>query len=426
MANPRQMAFDAIGKILKDRQYSNLKIAGALEDSSLEGADKALFTAIVYGVIERRITLDYNLSLCLKQPLKKLNSKVYVSLLIGAYQLLFMDRIPDYAAINESVKLVRKNGASFAASLTNAVLRNIQRNGLKLPDEEDRDAYLSIKYSCPEYLVKMWMEQYGEEDAEGIMAEALGARPLTVRVNTLRVSTDELISELETAGVTVRRHPLVEDALILESGGSVEEMDAFKQGKFHVQDASSQLCVKRLDPQPGDTVLDVCAAPGGKSCTIAERMENRGEVFAFDLYGNRLKLIKENAERLGADIVSTKLGNAEVFDDSLVGANRILADVPCAGLGVIGRKPEIRYKDPAEIDNLPPLQYNILDNVWKYLTAGGRLVYSTCSLNREENESVVNRFLEATENAVLISMETLMPHKDGCDGFFIAVLEKKE
>ena len=424
--NARARAFSVVFKILTDKSYSNIAVAGTLRDHSLKGADKAFFTALVYGVTERRLTLDYNLSLYLKQPLKKLNPKAYTALLLGAYQLLFMERVPDHAAINESVKLVKKNGAAFAASLVNAVLHRVAEHGLQLPDKDaDPLQYRSVRWSCPAWLVTLFTEAYGEENADGILEASLGAPDLVVRVNTVKTTVEELTERLKEEGIAAVPHELVPDALILTGAEDLTELPSFAEGLCHVQDAASQLCCARLDPQPGDTVYDLCAAPGGKTFTLAERMGNEGTVCAFDLYPQRVGLIAAGAARLGLSIVEARTGNAEEFDPSLAPADRILCDVPCSGLGVLSRKPEIRYKEAQSIDILPELQYHILYNSMRYLKPGGTLVYSTCSLNPAENEQVCKRLSETLPEAKLCSMETLLPHVHHCDGFFIAVFRKE-
>lgn len=423
MTSPRQLAFETLFKILKDQSYSNLSIAGALKSSDLEGADKSFFTALVYGVLERKLSLDYNLSLYLKQPLKKLNPKVYTVLLLGAYQCLFLEKVPDHAAINESVKLVKKNGAGFASGLTNAVLRKVSANGFCLPSE-DADNYRSVKYSVPEPLISLWEGAYGQEKTEGLLEYALGPQPLTIRVNTVRTTAEELKALLADEGVKAEAHPCAENALVLSHAGDLSALESFRKGLFHVQDASSQLCCKNVDPQPGETVLDLCAAPGGKSCTMAERMGNTGRLIACDLYEHRTHLIEENAERLGLSMIKTKVQDSTVFDPSMPQADRVLVDVPCAGFGDIGRKPEIRFRDPGLVDDLTALQYNIFNTAERYVRPGGRLVYSTCSLNPAENEAVVERFLKEHEDYELLLQETYFPQDFHCDGFFNAVLQK--
>ncbi|MBO7690357.1 MAG: 16S rRNA (cytosine(967)-C(5))-methyltransferase RsmB, partial [Clostridia bacterium] len=347
-----------------------------------------------------------------------------------------LDRVPDHAAINETVKLVKKNGAAYGAGLCNAVLRRVSENGLKLPElpqTPDGDArsltgeqarYYSVKYSVPEALLTLWTEAYGLEKTEGILADALGPRPLTVRVNPTKTTADALVARLQEEGVSAAPHGKVENALVLQEPGSLSELPSFREGLFHVQDAASQLCCQNLDARPGQVVFDLCAAPGGKSCTLAEHMGDSGVVKAFDLHEHRVELIRENASRLGLSCVETAVGDATVYDPENGLADRVLADVPCAGYGDIGRKPEIRFRDPAFVDDLPPLQYNILNNAERYLKPGGRLVYSTCSLNPAENEAVVERFLSAHPDCTLLYQKTCFPHEYQCDGFFNAVIEK--
>ena len=436
MENPRQLAYQTLRSILRDQSYSNISIAGALGSHDLSGADKSFFTTLVYGVLERKVTLDYQLSRYLKQPLKKLHPKVYPALLLGAYQILFLDRVPDRAAIHESVELVKKNGAGFAAGLSNAVLRNVSTHGLCLPEEpkaggeeqtsltEKEALYYSVKYSVPVPLLELFTGAYGLGKTEGLLAASLEPSPLTVRVNTTKITSDSLAKRLREEGVESRPHPAVGDALILTSPGSLSDLPSFREGLFHVQDAASQLCCENLDPQPGEVVFDLCAAPGGKSCTLAERMGDSGVVRAFDISEKRVGLIAENARRLGLSSIETAAADATVFDPERGLADRVLADVPCAGYGDIGRKPEIRFRDPGLVDDLPPLQYNILNNAEKYLRPGGRLVYSTCSLDPAENEHVAERFLSEHPDHTLVLMKTYFPQDYDCDGFFNAVFEK--
>lgn len=436
MADPRQLALETLRKLLQNNSYSNLSIAGALRSSDLSGADKSFYTTCVYGVLERKITLDYNLAQSLRQPLKKLNPTVYAILLLGAYQILFLEKVPDHAAINESVKLTRKNGVGFASGLCNAVLRSVAKEGLRLPNapeplpregedlSEEAAQYYSVLYSVPVPLLTLWVGAYGLEKTEGILKDALGPRPLTVRVNTTKTTAQALRERLETAGVRAVPHEHVRDALVLEEAGDVSALPAFQEGLFHVQDAASQLCCENLAAGPGMRVYDLCAAPGGKSCTLAEHMGDTGTVEAFDLYEKRVGLIEENARRLGLSSVKAAVGDATVFDPERPLADRVLCDVPCAGYGDIGRKPEIRFRDPGLVDNLPPLQYDILNNAEKYLAPGGRLVYSTCSLNPAENEAVAERFLQEHPQCRLLFRKTYFPQDYQCDGFFNAVFEK--
>lgn len=436
MKTARQTAFEVLNKIERDKSYSNLTLDSFLYSANLSGADNALVSALVYGVLERSISLDYCLSRHLKQPLKKLKPQVLTALRLGTYQLLFMDKIPVSAAVNESVTLVKKNGCAFASGLTNAVLRAVSKDGFVLPEENKRTKYYSVKYSFPEELVNLWIDSYGEENAVGIMSSCAGRPPLTIRANTLKIMQEDLITRLENDGISAVSS-IVENALNLDKCGSIEKLSAFDDGLFHVQDAASQLCAKALEAKPGDSVLDICSAPGGKAFTAAQYMENQGRILACDIHSHRLALIKEGANRLGVNIIDVLRNDASVFNPDMPHFERVLCDVPCSGLGIIRRKPEIRYKSPDEIAALPELQLTILSNAARYLKKGGRLVYSTCSLNPAENERVCERFLNDNKDFILkdISgitdnvysrngMITLMPHNNSTDGFFIAAFER--
>lgn len=423
--NPRQLALETLSKVIKDESYSNIAVKNALEKENMKPIDKSFYTSLVYGVLERKITLDYELSLYLKKPLKKLHPTVYAILLLGAYQILYMEKVPTHAAVNESVKLSRKNGVSFASGMINAVLRKIMDNGIVYPDTKNKEFDYSVIYSCPGPLVNLFIKSYGLEDGIGIMESALKVPPLTVRVNTLKTDSDTLVKLLSAEGVKAEKHETVRDALILHDTGSVTELEAFKKGLFHVQDLSSQICAMILGAKPGDTVIDVCAAPGGKSFTIAEEMEGKGKVHSFDLYEQRVKLIEDGAGRLGLENIEAEVRDATEKELPGITADRILCDVPCSGLGIMGRKPEIRFKDLSEIDNLPDLQYAILCNSIRYLSSDGVLLYSTCTLNPAENTGVCERFVREHPSYEIKESRTLLPHRDGCDGFFFAVISGK-
>ena len=311
-------------------------------------------------------------------------------------------------------------------------------NGLKLPDTDDKYKYLSIKYSCPEWLLRLWIDSYGEENTEGILNASLGAAETVIRVNTLKTDKQKLKKMLESEGVTVKESELCENALIIENYGAVEKLKAFTDGLFHVQGLSSQLCCEALDVKEGQTVLDMCASPGGKSFTLAQNMNGKGELFSFDLHKHRVGLIQSGAERLSINNITAKEQDSSVYNESLPQADRILCDVPCSGLGVIAKKPEIKYKDREDIDKIADLQYDILCISYKHLKIGGKLLYSTCSLNPSENENVCRKFLQNHPSAKILpifekinkystdNMVSLMPHINGTDGFFLALFCKTE
>lgn len=438
MKSARQVAFEALLKVHKDGAYSNLAVDSLLkENGNLDERDKAFVCNLVYGTLDRLILIDYNLGLYLNQPVRKLKPELHTILRMGTYQLLFMDKVPSRAAVNESVNLAKVNKSSFAASLVNAVLRRVSDNGLKLPEGDENDPdFLAIKYSCPEWLISLWINSYGYDNAIQLAEKSLEAPPLVIRVNTTKVSVDDLIWKLAEEGVVSEKTDIAENALVISNTGAVEDLLAYKEGLFHAQDLASQLCCMALDPKEGDTVFDLCSAPGGKAFTIAETMNNTGVVRAFDIYQSRVELIKSGAERLGLTNVYTYLSDASIYNENYGKADKILCDVPCSGLGIIRRKPEIRFKNKQDIDNLPDLQYRILCNAIRYLEEGGRLVYSTCTLNPKENEEICERFLAEHPDfsSVKILPEkqrysetdslTLMTHLHSTDGFFISAFVK--
>ena len=436
----RQAAFEILTRVCRGGAYSNIAIDGALDSADLSALDAAFVSALTRGVLERQISLDYVLAKHLDRPLKKLEPQVLTVLRMGAYQLLFMDKIPAEAAVDESVRLAKNNRRAYAAGLVNAVLRAVSREGFDPPRGNDPQS-LSVAYSCPDWIISLWLRSYGENNTMELLKASLGKPPVFLRANTLKITAHDLKNILNAGGVSAETcaSPLLPGAVELTgSPGAVYKLEAYKAGMFHVQDLASQLCALALEAKEGDSVMDVCAAPGGKSFTIAENMKNLGEVYAFDIYPQKIKLIDEGAARLGISIIKTAVRDALAPDDNNLTADRILCDVPCSGLGIIRRKPEIRYKNVKDIDNLPDIQYCILKNSAERLRPGGRLIYSTCTLNPRENQDVVNRFLSenhgfkaakpvegiksADENGMFL---TLMPHTHNTDGFFIAAIERK-
>ena len=434
MSESRQTAFDALIKTERQGGFSNLTLASVLSKTKLDTRDRSFVSNIFYGVIERRITIDYQLEQYLSKPLKKLKPEVLVILRMGAYQILFMDKVPDRAAVNESVKLSRKNGCSFASSLINAVLRKVSLNNIVLPDEKNEMKFLSVKYSCPEWLIDKWFREYGETDTVEMLKSSVGEPPLYIRVNNTLTDATTLSNDLEKQGIKCELTDIENSLMVHFSGNDIEKTDSYKKGLFHVQDLASQICAAALDAKEGQTVFDLCSAPGGKAYTVAETMNNIGKVLCFDIYENRVNLIRKGAERLGLNIISAQTSDASVFNDSIGTADRVLCDVPCSGLGIIRRKPEIKYKDKDDFNDLPDIQYSILKNASRYVKSGGKLLYSTCTLSRAENDEIVDRFLKENNDfsAETFSVGklrceriTLMPHKNNSDGFFISLFRRK-
>ena len=446
MEDARTAALKALLRVDGDGGYSNLVLDGTLGPSIADRRDKALATALFYGVLERRITLDYIIGLFSKTPLSKLSPVVLEILRIGVYQIFYLEKIPPSAAVSEAVNLAKRNGEAKASGFVNAVLRNLLRAGEKLPMPDPAKEplkSLSVKYSCPEWLIRLWRESYGESCTLGLLKSLLSKPPVFARVNNTRISEANLLERLNGEGMDAQRSDLLEDAVELKRMGGVRESESYREGFYHIQDLSSQICCALLDPRPGETVADVCAAPGGKTFTIAERMDNRGRVYAFDRYPERVKLIREGAVRLGLSCVEAGVRDAAAPADCPGRADRVLCDVPCSGLGILRRKPEVRYKLSATIDSLPDLQYLILCKSSELVGSGGLLFYSTCTLNPRENSEVAGRFLseheavfepfplrlpEGIRRAVREpdSQLTLMPHENDTDGFFIAAFRKRQ
>ena len=438
MADGRKVAYETLYKIEKSGAYSNLSLKFAL--SSLEEErERAFATALVYGTLENKELIDVQLNSLTGKSVMKMQDSVRVIMRMAIYQLVFMDKIPDSAAVNEAVKQC-KRVSPHASGFVNGVLRAFIRNGKTLvmpPKSDSVSNYLAAKYSCPVWIVETWLDAYGEERCENILRSLTGRPPVYARVNTTKINAGDLITVLSDQGVKAENTQL-ENALCIEYTGAIDSLKAFENGLFHIQDIASQLCCQVLDARKGQRVYDVCAAPGGKTMTIAENMENSGEIISCDIYENRVKLIADTSKRLGLDIVRPTVRDA-AEDTGAPDADAVLCDVPCSGLGIIRRKPDIKAKTQEEIDDLPALQRKILCASASLLKKGGTLVYSTCTLNPEENERNIEWFLsgntdfepypfalpEWTEKEQSGCMATLFPSADGCDGFFIARIRRK-
>ena len=439
--NTRNVAFNILLDIEENGAYSALALNQSIKKNNLNRLDSAFVSALVYGVLERQLTLDYIIKQYSKIPLRKIETKTKVILRLGILQLLFMDKVPESAAVNESVNLAKKHKLQKSSGFINGILRSITRaeEKYKLPNKNtDFDYYLSVKYSCPQDIIKMWRKAYGDDVALGLLESLCGRPSLIARVNTIKTTADKLIEELKSEGVTAEKSEIIENAITLNHTGSIENLDAFKEGKLYIQDTASQLCVKALNPQPNDLVYDVCSAPGGKAITSAQYMKNRGKIYAFDIYDHKLKLIDSTAKRLGINCIDTAIRNAQTDNEEMLLADKVLCDVPCSGLGILSRKPEIRYKKDLISEQLPKLQYDILCNSSRLMAVGGTLIYSTCTLNPAENQENAEKFLQEHSNfeplklnlglAHCISegenMLTLFPHFHSTDGFFISAFRR--
>ena len=424
MSDPRKIAYDVLVRCASAEQYSNIALDTAIKRSDLTPPDRGLLTTLVYGVIERQITLDAIIdSLCDKGS-RDISFDVRTLLRLGLYQLAYLDRVPDHAAVNETVNMAPKRSRGFV----NAILRAFIRSGKQIPipsKEEEPIRYLSVKYSFCEELCECFIAAFGLVRTEALFS-AFGEHPdLTLRTNTLRISREDLMAKIGEQGIRVLPTKESDVGIRVCDRSPVTELYGFSDGLFFVQDEASQLCVKALDAKPEMKVLDACACPGSKSFGAAIDMQNKGLVMSCDLHRNKLSLVESGAERLGISILTTEERDARNTNEEWIGTfDRVLCDVPCSGFGVFAKKPELRYKNPAASAALPDIQLAILKNASSYVRVGGKLVYSTCTLLPSENEETVARFLSENNEFVLMEQRTLYPDTDGTDGFFYAVMER--
>ncbi len=420
----RNAAFLSLVRCEKAGKYTNLELDAAIRKYGLDESERALYTALVYGVTERAITLDYVISLFSSLPERKIAPAVRVILRLGVYQLLFLDRIPDHAAVSESVELCKRYSRA-AAPFVNAVLRTVirQKDGITYPDP-------AVRYGLRREVYEMWQEQYGAALAERIAGALNTPARMTLHANTLRLSAGQLREQIECETV---QGVLCPDCVRLLEHMPVTDFAPLADGQCFVQDESSAYAASLLDARPGMRVVDACACPGGKSFAVALQMQNQGEILSCDLHENKLSLIRSGADRLGISIIKTRAQDAREYCPEFAEADRVLCDVPCSGLGVIAKKPDLRHKPLSEISHLPEVQYAILENCARYVRHDGLLVYSTCTLNRAENELVIGRFLahhgefapalfDTPDGA--LGMRTIFPDEYGSDGFFVARLRR--
>ena len=398
----REIAFETLMSIEKgeDGGRADLLLKGVLEKHSyMDRRDRAFIKRLVTECIKRRIYLDHCIDCFSKTPAKKCRPAIRVIFRMGICQLYFFDGVPARAAVNESVELAVKKGFTSLKGYVNAVLRTAERSRneieTKLPDKKKSlEKFLSIKYSVPEWIVKEFLSSFGEERTENTLAASLKERGVNVRYR----GEDEAawLDTLKESGITVLKNPLIEHVYELSGTSGMEELPGFNEGKAAVQDMSSMLAVKAAGIKSGDTVIDLCAAPGGKCCFAAELAGSEGRVYAFDISEKKTELIDENYERLGLSNIETAVGDATVFNEELAGkADVVICDLPCSGLGVMGRKADLKYRvTSADVDSLAELQFKILKNATSYVKAGGTLVFSTCTVSRRENEENVRRVLE--------------------------------
>lgn len=439
MGSAREAAMLTLTACERQGAWSDGYLKKILREQRLDRRDAALAARLCYGVLQNRLLLDWHLSRFCKTRLDALELKVLCNLRVAVYQILFLDKVPHSAAVNEAVELTKKHCRNpRAAGMVNGILRAMLRQPeVPAPDEGDREKTLSIQYSHPLWLVREFVELLGLEGAEALLAADNEQPPTAAQVNSLRATPEELAQELWEEGAEVQPHPWLPGCLYLKGAGDLERLAAFQEGRFYVQDPAARLAVTAAGVEPGSRVLDCCAAPGGKSFAAAIDMENRGEVVSCDIHPHKIRLLEAGRERLGLTSIAPGLQSAaEARQDWVDAFDTVLTDVPCSGLGIIRKKPDIRYKDPKALDGLPRVQREILDNCARYVRPGGVLLYSTCTLRPKENGDVVEGFLSAHPQFALEpfvlphwgeqpGQVTFWPHIHGTDGFFVAKLRRK-
>jgi len=443
--NPREIVCRILTEVESEGQFGNIALKKELKaNGAMKAQDRAFVTEAVNGTLRNIIYIDYCINSFSTVKTEKMKPWVLAVMRCAVYQLIFMS-VPQSAAIDEAVKLIKGRNLDGLAGFVNAVLRKISDNidNIVLPEESKNPAeYISIKFSHPLWLVKMWISAYGEDFTKKLcMADTLAA-PVNISTNTLKCTADELKKALETEGMSVRKGNFLSDTLIISKTGDISKSRAFAEGMFHVQDESSALAVNILAPKSGENILDVCAAPGGKSVLAAEIMKNKGKITARDIFDHRLMLIDDTARRLGIDIIKTENKDASVFDEKDEFAfDRVIADVPCSGLGLMRKKADIRLrKNGNDIDLLLVLQKKILEVSSKYVKKGGIFVFCTCTICKKENIGNLKWILEnlpfeQCELSLAQGAEPidgykcavqLFPSVHNTDGFFIAKLRRKE
>ena len=439
-ANARECALQVLIACRKNDAWADAALKAALKTDTLSAPDAALCSRIVYGVMQNKLLLDHYIGAYCSQSPEHLQPPLLDILRIGAYQILFLDKIPDSAAVNEAVTLTKNTKRAQAAGLVNAVLRKISQNKEHLPPLSGDDAtQLSVRFSHPKWLVERLLSLLGREHTEAFLRLNNEAAPMTAQVNPLITSTESLVQELTDAGIRVREHDWVPDCLELSGTGDLTTLPAFYKGKFTVQDAAAKLVACIANCKRGDRVLDVCAAPGGKSFGAAFLMENEGTILSCDLHENKLKRIREGAQRLGISCIETAAADGRVFHEEWNEAfDVVLCDVPCSGLGIIRKKPDVRYKDAEALAKLPEIQAEILANSARYVRRGGVLVYSTCTILPEENERLTDAFLSSHPDFTYESFTlpapvgevpghiTMWPQIHATDGFYICRMRRRD
>lgn len=423
--NTRELVLEMLIEIIEKNQYSHLILRDVLDKYQyLSKQERAFMTRLTDGTLEHLIELDYIIDSFSKTKVRKMKPMIRSILRMSVYQIKYMDSVPDSAVCNEAVKLAKRHGFGQLSGFVNGVLRNISRNisDVRYPDQKDMVRFLEVKYSMPQWIVKQWINDYGMEETEQILKGFDRENPLSIRTNTLKCTPEELRDKLKTEGVTVEPVKDLDYAFYISGFDYLNGLQSFEDGLFYVQDVSSMMAAELAAPKENDYVIDVCAAPGGKSTHLAEKLKGTGMVEARDLTDYKVDLIRDNIDRHELHNMKAVLMDATSYDEASVNkADVLICDLPCSGLGVLGRKTDIRYKiSPEQEKELMELQRQILDTVHQYVKPGGTLVYSTCTIDKMENEDNVRWFADKYKDFVLKEERQLLPGQLGGDGFFLA------
>ena len=440
-ATARSAAVEVLQQVLGEGAYTNIAVNKYLRSHELSDMDRRLMTELVYGTVKAVGTIDWYLQQCVTRPLNKIDKLVLNVLRVSVYQLLYMDKIPASAACNEAVNLARLFSHEGTAKFVNGVLRGLLRkkDSFTFPDAEKETAdYISLAMYHPRWLVKKWLKNYGRAETEALCAFDNTPAPVCLRVNTLVTTREKLMAKLIEAGAEVRASKWSADGIVCEKLPALSTVFAGMHNEFYVQDESSMLVGAVLAPKAGETVIDMCSAPGGKTTHLAQLMQNEGIIYAGDVHEHKIKLIEENATRLGITNIKAQIQDATEFVEAWDGkADKVLVDAPCSGMGVLRRRAEARWrKTRNDLKIFPPLQLKILTNAARYVKAGGTLVYSTCTIEQAENHYLVQEFLATHPDwriepfahpltGEMVEELQLLPQKDNVDGFYICKLVKK-
>lgn len=439
----RQLALNILQVIYLQQAYANIALSKAIANTQLSSLDRKFLTELVYGTVKTAGTLDWILQSFISRPLHKIPPMILYILRMSLYQIFYMDKTPDSAACNEGVNLSKKYAHSGTVKFVNGVLRNIIRNkdSISFPDITTQPIqHIALKYHHPEWLINDWIKKLGIEDTIALCMANNQTPKLTARTNTLKTSRAELLQLLTSEGINTTPSPYSLDGFIItDMQAALDSSKSFKNGLWQIQDESSMLATEILNPLSNTFVIDMCAAPGGKTTHIAQKMNNRGTILAFDIYDHKLSLINDNATRLGISIIKAQQQNAEIIIPDLIEkADYVLVDAPCSGLGVLRRRADARWrKTPEDLAQFAVLQSKIIDNAAQYVKPGGYIVYSTCTIRQEENSDIINLFLQKHTNFTredithpltqqVLPELSLYPHIDHTDGFYIAKLRKKQ